>query len=206
MGALARYAAMVQATETTVNRLLGELQRGSRGALDELVPFVYEELRALAHNHRRRWQGDETLGTTALVHEAYLKLVGQRAIRAETRAHFLAVAAKAMRHILSNYARDRRTRKRGGGLEQMPFDEAKLAPTQVLLASDDAYQLMALDEALRALEQIDPRQSKVVECRFFGGMTVEETAVALGISPRTVQRDWAVAQAWLQREMEQLDE
>lgn len=196
---------MSSVTDTTVARLLSDVQRGDRAALDELLPLVYEELRALAHHHRRRWQGDETLGTTALVHEAYLKLVGQGRIQAESRVHFLAVAAKAMRHILSNYARERRASKRGGGLAPIPFDESKLTPGQAALPLEDASELAALDEALRALEQLDPRQGNVVECRFFGGMTIDETAAALGVSARTVKRDWTVAQAWLQRKMEELD-
>jgi RNA polymerase sigma factor (TIGR02999 family) len=119
----------------------------------------------------------------------------------ESRAHFFALAAKAMRHILCNYARERRTQKRGGGLERLPLDEWKAPPDQFGFSREQADALAALDDALRRLEQVDPRQSKVVECRFFGGLTIEETAKAIGISPRTVRRDWLVAQAWLHREM-----
>ena len=189
--------------QTTIHRLLGELEGGNRAALDALFPLVYQELSELAHRLRKRWQGDLTLNTTALIHEAYLKLV-DRPLHAESRAHFLALAAKAMRHILINYARDRRAHKRGGASEALPLDEATFVPGQPGLSVAQADELVALDEALHALERIDRRQSQVVECRFFGGMTVDETAAAVGISPRTVKRDWTMAQAWLARRMEQV--
>jgi RNA polymerase sigma factor (TIGR02999 family) len=191
----------VDETRTSVTRLLGQLQDGNEAVLDDVFALLYEELRVLADRQRRRWQGDDTLNTTALVHEAYLKLVGQARIGVESRAHFFALAAKAMRHILCNYARERRTQKRGGGLERLPLDEWKAPPDQFGFSREQADALAALDDALRRLEQVDPRQSKVVECRFFGGLTIEETAKAIGISPRTVRRDWLVAQAWLHREM-----
>jgi RNA polymerase sigma factor (TIGR02999 family) len=196
---------MSGANRTDVARLLDELEGGDQAALDELFPLVYDELRTLAHYHRRRWRGDETLETTALVHEAYLKLVGQSRIRAESRAHFLAVAARAMRHILSNYARDQRTEKRGGAARKLSFDELKLTPAQAGFSPEQADELVALHDALRTLEQVSPRRSQVVECRFYAGMTVDDTAAALGISPRTVKRDWAVAQAWLLRRMEETE-
>ncbi len=189
-------------TQTTVTRLLEALQAGNYDALDALFPLVYDELKGLAHRQRRYWQGNYTLNTTALVNEAYLKLVGPAPLEVESRAHFFALAAKAMRHILCNYARDRRTQKRGGGAEHLPLDEAMGAGRQVVFSEEQAHTLLALDDALRRLEKSDPRQSKIVECRFFGGLTVEETAAALDISPRTVKRDWAMAQAWLQGEME----
>lgn len=185
----------------SIRRLLGELEQGNRAALDELYPHVYQALSQVAHRLRQRWQGDYTLNTTALVHEAYLKLVGQDQIRVESRAHFLALAARAMRHILINYARDQRTDKRGGAAEKLPFEEMKLTPGQVLLSPHQADELMALHRALRSLEKIDARQCQVFECRFFGGMTVDETAAAMGIARRTVNRDWAMAQAWLHREV-----
>jgi RNA polymerase sigma factor (TIGR02999 family) len=186
--------------QSAIHRLLDELDGGNRAALDALFPLVYGELSELAHRLRTRWRGDLTLNTTALVHEAYVKLAGRNRVRAESRAHFLALAAKAMRHILVNYARDRRAQKRGGGSEIVPLDET-LASGQSGLSGKQADELVALDDALRALGQIDPRQSQVVECRFFGGMTVDETAAAVGVSPRTVKREWAVAQAWLARRM-----
>lgn len=155
----------------------------------------------LAHRQRQRWRHDYTLDTIGLVHEAYLKLVGGRSADVESRAHFLALASRAMRHILCNYARDRQALKRGGALERLPLDEGTALPRQEGPAWEAAETLLALDDALKRLEQVDPRRSKVVECRFFGCLTVEETASAIGVSPRTVKRDWAVAQAWLHREM-----
>ena len=190
-----------------VTRLLDALEHGDRGALDRLVPLVYEELRALAHGHRQRWQGDYTLDTTALVHEAYLKLVDQSRASWESRAHFLATAAKAMRHILINYARDRRAQKRGGDQPRLSLEElsGRLEGTAVL-SDDRAELLIALDAALTKLEQVNERQSRIVECRFFGGLTIEETAAALGISSASVSRGWALAQVRLfqevQRELE----
>jgi len=191
------------AEDRTIERLLAELDGGSRPALDALFPLIYRELSELAHRLRRRWRGELTLNTTALIHEAYLKLA-DRPLQAESRAHFVALAAKAMRHILINYARDRRTRKRGGAAEMQTLEESTLGPSQPSLSSRQAEELLALDEALQALERIDRRQSQIVECRFFGGMTVDETAAVLAISPRTVKRDWTLAQAWLARRMESL--
>ena len=190
----------------TITRLLGEMKLGSRDALDALLPLVYDELLIVAHRHRLRWHGDQTLGTTALVHEAYLKLVHQEAVVADGRAHFFALASRAMRHILVNYARDRNARKRGGDFKRVEFDTAADAAHES--AADDAHgeRLLTLDAALSKLELSDPRRSRVVECRFFGGMTVEDTAAALGISPRTVKRDWAAAQEWLRDEMNRTQE
>jgi RNA polymerase sigma factor (TIGR02999 family) len=188
-------------TQSGVTRLLGELADGNRTAADELFSLLYEELRGVARRHRRRWRGDDTLNTTALVHEAYVKLVGGSRIGVESRAHFLALAARAMRHILCNHARDRKAEKRGGGAEVLPLDELKAPPGGFPVSPDPSESLLALDDALRRLEGVDRRQSAVVECRFFGGLTVEETASALGVSSRTVQRDWTLAQAWLHREM-----
>jgi len=188
-------------TQKTVARLLEELRSGERGALDELFAILYDELKELARRQRLRWRGEYTLNTTALVHEGYLKLVGQAQVGVESRAHFRALAAKAMRHILCDYARERGAQKRGGGLGRLPLDELKASPVPVVFSSEDSDTLVALDDALRRLERLDPRQSEVVECRFFGGLTIEDTATAIGVSPRTVKRDWAVAQAWLHREM-----
>jgi RNA polymerase sigma factor (TIGR02999 family) len=184
-----------------VARLLGQMRGGDDAAVDQLFALLYGELKELAHRQRLRWRDDYTLNTTALVNEAYLKLVGQASVEVESRAHFSALAARAMRHILCNYARDRRALKRGGGLERLPLDERAVLAAPSSLSPEPAERLVALDDALSRLEKVDPRQSKVVECRFFGGLTVEETATAIGVSPRTVKRDWAVAQAWLNREM-----
>ena len=192
---------MADETRTRVTQLLSNLPGGDAATLDELFALLYDELRAIAHRQRRRWQGDETLQTTALVHEAFLKLVDQDRIAAESRAHFLAIASRAMRHILCNYARDQQEHKRGGGLAHVALDESHDNAGASHSASEPMEVLLVLDEALQRLEQIDSRQSKVVECRFFGGLTIEETAAALGVSPRTVKRDWAVAQAWLHREV-----
>ena len=192
---------MTDETRTRVTQLVAELQEGDAAAVDELFALLYVELREIAHRQRQRWRGDETLQTTALVHEAFLKLVDQDRVAAESRAHFLAVAARAMRHILCNYARDRRAQKRGGGIEHVAMGESKDNAAPSSSSSEPMEVLVALDGAVRRLEHVDLRQSKVVECRFFGGLTVEETAVALGVSPRTVKRDWAMAQAWLHREL-----
>jgi RNA polymerase sigma factor (TIGR02999 family) len=190
-----------------VTRLLDALQHGDRAALDRLVPLVYEELRALAHGQRQRWQGDHTLDTTALIHEAYLKLVDQSRVSWESRAHFLATAAKAMRHILINYARDRRAQKRGGEQPKLSLEELSEGMEGTAVLSDDRAELLiALDAALTKLEHVNERQSRIVECRFFGGLTIEETAAALGISTASVSRGWALAQVRLfqdvQRELE----
>jgi RNA polymerase sigma factor (TIGR02999 family) len=190
-----------------VTRLLDALQHGDRAALDRLFPLVYEELRAVAHGQRQRWQGDYTLDTTALVHEAYLKLVDQSRASWESRAHFLATAAKAMRHILINYARDRGAQKRGGDRPKLSLEELSEGLEGAVILSDDSAELLvALDAALTKLEQVNERQSRIVECRFFGGLTIEETAAALGISTASVSRGWAMAQVRLfqdvQRELE----
>lgn len=193
------------ATETTtpesITGLLLAVERGDRAALEALFPLVYEELRMLARRQRRAWHGNLTLNTTALVHEAYLKLVHQGRIGATSRAHFFAVAATAMRHILCNYARDRQRKKRGGDVQHVSLEKMDQAAKQPQLSDEGAEALAALDAALVRLEQLDKRQSRIVECRFFAGMSVEETAAALGISPATVKRDWTLARAWLYREI-----
>jgi RNA polymerase sigma factor (TIGR02999 family) len=193
---------VVDSTQTTVTNLLRELQAGNSAALGELFPLVYNELRVLAHRQRRRWHGDFTLNTTALVHEAYLKLVDQTQLDIDNRAHFLGVAAKAMRHILCNYARNRRTIKRGGDLQRLRLEELDALPEKMTLSQDQAAILVALDEALKQLETVDSRLSDVVECRFFGAMSIEDTAAALALSPATVKRRWTLARSWLYRELQ----
>lgn len=193
---------MSDADQDTVARLLGELRAGNPDAFDGLLPLVYDELRQLARRQRHRWYGDETLTSTALVHEAYLRLVDQSAVEWESRAHFLAVASRAMRQILLDYAKRKRAAKRDGGRERIPLHEVEA----VLGASEDAVEvqseaLIALEESLRRLEACEPRQSRIVECRFFCGMTIEETAEVLGISVASVKRGWAMAQAWLYRDL-----
>jgi RNA polymerase sigma factor (TIGR02999 family) len=187
--------------QTIVVRLLEDLRGGDRQAVDQLFAILYDELRDLAGRQRARWRGNHTMNTTALVHEAYVRLVGQSRIHVEGRAHFRALAARAMRHILCDYARDAAVQKRGGRFEKLPFDELLALPDERAFTAAQSHTLVALDDALARLDELDPRQGKVVECRFFGGLTIEETATALGISPRTVKRDWAMAQAWLHREM-----
>jgi len=183
--------------------LLAEVRAGSRSAFDDLVPIVYEELRGLARAQRHGWQGDETLNTTALVHEAYQKLAAQDEPRWESRAHFRSVAARAMRQVLIDYSRARSAEKRGGKLTRVSFDDLRVAGSSGDLSDRHATLLIALDQSLEKLTALDSRQGRVVECRFFGGMTIPDTAEALGVSRATVQRDWVMAKAWLYRDMQQ---
>lgn len=190
-------------TKTTVTRLLQQVQTGDSEAIDRLFAVVYDTLRALAHRQREQWQGDYTLNTTAIVHEAYLKLFDQKKSEWVSQAHFLSVASKAMRHILVDYARRRKAEKRGGSAPKVSLDEVRTPSGDVITITEEkADSLVALDHALERLAEIEPREAKVVECRFFGGMTIAETASVLGVSPMTVKRDWAMAQAWLLREMQ----
>jgi RNA polymerase sigma factor (TIGR02999 family) len=180
-----------------ITRLLGEWQDGSRDAFDRLVPLVYGELRAIASRHlAREWRHDH-LQTTAVVNEAYLRLCGQRASDWQDRAHFFAVAAQLMRRILVDHARRERRQKRGSGQVAAPMEGVDPpAPEPV-----DAVDALDLDRALTRLEQVDPAAARLVELRFFGGMTIEETAAALRSSPATVKREWVIAKAWLHREL-----
>jgi len=194
---------MDHASQREVTRLLEALEQGDSTALDTLFPLVYEELRAVAHRQRRRWQGDDTLNTTALVHEVYLKLVDQSRASWESRAHFFATAAKAMRHVLMNYARDRRTKRRGGDQPKLSLEElGERLQGELALSDDTADLLVALGEALDRLERVNERQSRIVECRYFGGMTIPETAAALGISTATVSRGWGLAQVRLYQDIQ----
>jgi RNA polymerase sigma factor (TIGR02999 family) len=178
-----------------VTQLLGELSAGNREASDELIGLIYAELKRLAGGQLRRERPGHTLQATALVHEAYLKLVDQRDVNWKNRAHFFGVASQVMRRILLDYAKSQRRAKRGGDAQRISLDEA-------LLVSDDrAAELIQIDEALTRLGAFDPRQAKVVEMRFFGGLSVEETSEALGVSAPTVKREWAMARAWLHREL-----
>jgi RNA polymerase sigma factor (TIGR02999 family) len=180
-----------------VTQLLVAWGNGEPHALDELMPLVYRELRRLAHSYLRRERLDHTLQTTALVHEAYLRLVDQQEANWKNRVQFFAVAAQMMRRILVDYARARQYGKRGGSVQQVELDEA------MVVSNDRAGVVLALDELLTSLAELDPRKSRVVELRFFGGLSIEETAEILGVSPGTVMRDWTLAKAWLQREMTQ---
>ena len=178
-----------------VTALLHQAAGGDRQALDALFESIYGELKRLARIQRSRWTGDETLNTTALVHEAYFKLVGAATSGWNDRAHFYAVASRAMRQILVTYAERRLAEKRGGGAELVPLDAANPVAPEV------AEDILAMHDALGRLAQLDERQGRVVEYRFFAGMSVPETAELLGLSTATVKRDWAVASAWLRREM-----
>lgn len=175
--------------------LLQSVRRGDSGAADLLLPLVYDELRALAGAYLSRERPDHTLDATALVHEAYVRLAGECKIDWQSRAHFFAIAARAMRQVLVNYARTKNAQKRGGGARAVTLEDA------LALFEKPAINLLALDEALTALETQDETLARVVEYRFFGGMTVEETAEALGLSERTVRRAWATARARLHREL-----
>ena len=183
----------------TVTRLLRRSAAGDRAALDELLPLVYDELHALARRHIAREAEGHTLQPTALVNEAYLRLVDQRKAGWRSRSHFLGLAARAMRRILVDHARRRRAAKRGGGAHRISLDEAvELEPREWPAPGVD---LIALDAALEGLARLDERQGRIVELRFFGGLSVRETAGVLGISPATVKRDWSMARAWLYREL-----
>lgn len=179
-----------------LTRLLEQARGGDDAALDRVFHTVYDELLELARRQRGRWHGEPSVNTTALVHEAYLKLVGRASLELKERGHFFALAARAMRQILSNHARDQRAQKRGGGQVEVTLQEG-VSPDAAASVNGPAETLIELDRALTRLESTHPRAARVVECRFFGGMTVEETALALEVSGRTVKRDWEFAQAWL---------
>ena len=186
---------MKSASPQEITHLLVAWGNGDSRALQELMPLVYRELRRLAHGRLGRERPDHTLQTTALVHEAYLRLADQRDASWKNRAQFFAVAAQMMRRVLVDYARARQYTKHGGGAQQVDLDEA------MVVWRDRAAEVVALDEALTSLAELDPRKGRVVELRFFGGLSIEETAEILGVSPGTVMRDWTLAKAWLQREM-----
>jgi len=183
------------ATQQEATELLLSLGKGDRGALNQLVPLVYDELRAIARRRLRHERPDHTLDTVALVNEAYLKLFQLDRIEWKSRAHFLAIAAQTMRHILVNHALSRKRAKRGGGAPHVPLELAGDLPAV------EANRILALDAALEQLATVHPRHAQVVECRFFGGMTIEETAVALDVSPATIKRDWIFLRRWLGREL-----
>ena len=190
------------AQHTSITALLADMRHGRADALQSLFPLVYDELHELARVQRRRDHGSGTLNTTALVHEAYLKLVHSPGIAVNDRAHFMAVAATAMRHILISYARRKTAAKRGGGLLTVSFDSVEeVLQTDTEFDDVKAMALLALDRALSGLAERSERQLRVVECRYFAGMSIAETSVATGVSPATVKRDLSIAQAWLYRQM-----
>jgi RNA polymerase sigma factor (TIGR02999 family) len=178
-----------------ISRLLEDWRQGNQQARDALIPLVYDELRRLARRYLRRERPDHTFQSAALVHEAYLRMAQQDAIPLNNRAHFFAVAAQLMRHILVDHARNRRAAKRGGGDAKLTLD------TGIALPSKPDVDLVVLDDALTRLAELDPRQSRIIEMRFFGGLSLEETAAVLDISLATVKREWASARAWMRREL-----
>jgi RNA polymerase sigma factor (TIGR02999 family) len=175
-----------------ITRLLRDWSSGDREALDQLLPLVYAELHRQASLFRRRERRDHTLQTTAIIHEAYLKLVDQREVQWQSRTHFFAIASMVMRRVLVNYAKSRHREKRGGSALKVPLEEAELATVR-----EDTDEIIALDEALNKLAVLDEQQARVVELRYFSGLSLEETAEVLKVSRATVARDWSMAKAWL---------
>ena len=186
---------MTKVPQDQVTYLLAAWSEGKHEAFDELLPLVYEELRKMAKRFMNSQPSDHTLQTTALIHEAYLKLADQKEKRWQDRAHFFAVAGQAMRHILVDHARSQQTQKRGGETQIVSIEDV------AVLSNERAGEIVALDEALEHLFELDKRKGKVVELRYFGGLSVEETAEVLKISPETVMRDWRFAKTWLLREL-----
>jgi RNA polymerase sigma factor (TIGR02999 family) len=193
-----RSEKMCPASSARVTELLVNWSQGNADAREALVPLVYDELRRIARHHLLRQRPDHTLQSAALVNEAYLRLAYQKSPQWQNRAHFFGVAAQAMRHILVDYARGRLAAKRGAGAPRFTLDTGIALPEQ---GKKEEVDLVALDDALNTLSALDPRQSRVIELRFFGGLSIQDTAVVLGISPATVKREWAMARMWLHREM-----
>lgn len=182
---------MTQPSTHEVTELLIEWSNGDKAALDKLMPLIHEELRRLAHYYMSHERPGHTLQTTALVNEAYLRLVNREGVHWQNRAHFFAIAAQVMRTILVDHARSHAYAKRGGGAHKIELDEA------MIVSRERAAEVVALDEALKELANLDPQQSRIVELRFFGGLTIEETAEVLDLSPATIKREWSTAKAWL---------
>lgn len=188
---------MTTPTSSNVTQLLIDWRGGNSDALNQLMPLVYDELRGLAKRYMRRESSSHTLQTNALVNEAYLRLVNQQNVDWQNRAHFFAIAAQVMRHLLVDHARSKQYAKRGGGAQQITLDEG------LAVSDDNSVELLSLHQALERLEKIDDRKSKIVELRYFGGLSTEETAEVLGVSEITIKREWAKAKAWLFRELSQ---
>lgn len=186
---------MSEPASQNVTKLLVQWNKGDPGALEALVPLVYDELRRLARHYLKQEKQNHTLSSTALVHEAYLRLVSQKEVTWQNRAHFFGVASQMMRRILVDHARHHAYAKRGGGAMTLALDDAVATPQR------KEIDLVALDDALDSLAKLDERQSRMVELRFFGGLSIEETSEVLGISAPTVKREWASARAWLYREI-----
>lgn len=186
---------MIKNESHRITRLLADWSKGNDAALEILMPLIYEELRRMARRYMRRQPLGHTLQTTALIHEAYLKLAGQEECEWQDRTHFFGAAAQAMRHILVDYARQKKSKKRGGSAQRVTLDE------NAVVSAETSDEIIALDEALRALAELDERKTRVVELKFFGGLTIKEIADVLKISPKTVKRDWRFARTWLLHEL-----
>jgi RNA polymerase sigma factor (TIGR02999 family) len=178
-----------------ITQMLNAISSGDGEAPERLLPLVYDELRRLARGYMRNERADHTLQATALVHEAYIQLVDWKNVSWQNRAHFFAAAARMMRKILVDHAREKNALKRGGGVTTIAIDDAVSFPNTT------GVDLLVLDDALNELEALDPQQARIVELRFFGGLTIEETALAVGVSDSTVKREWQIAKAWLHRRM-----
>lgn len=178
-----------------VTKLLVAWGDGDEAARDELMPLVYQELHRLAHHYMNRERPGHTLQTSALVNEAFVRLIDQKEVRWQNRSHFFGIAAQMMRRILVDYARSRHYAKRGGSAQQVSFNEA------LIVTEERTAEVLALDEALKGLAEFDPRKSQIVELRFFGGLSIDETAEILKVSPGTVMRDWTLAKAWLRKQI-----
>jgi RNA polymerase sigma factor (TIGR02999 family) len=188
-----------QKSNSPVTELLARWRSGDQNALDALMPLVYSELRQLAQHYLRKERSDHTLQSTALVHEAYMRLAGQSPPQWQNRAHFFGIAAHLMRQILVEHARGRAAAKRGGGATRMTLDES--LGMSMAIAQQNEVDVIVLDKALQDLTELDAQQGRIVELRFFGGLTIEDTSEVLGISPATVKREWVTARAWLFRAM-----
>ena len=189
---------MSQTSSQELTQMLIQLSEGKSQIVDDILPLIYGELRSLANNYLRRERTDHTLQPTALVHEAYMKLIDQTQVKWQNRAHFFGIAANIMRRILVDYARKHGANKRGGAAEKIPLEE------EIMIVSEGkSAELLALDEALKNLSEIDEMKSKIVELRYFGGLSVEETAEVLGVSEITVKRHWRMAKAWLYGQLAQ---
>jgi RNA polymerase sigma factor (TIGR02999 family) len=186
---------MAPGSAPDVTQLLANWSQGDQGALDKLMPLVYGELRRLASSHLRRERSNHTLQSTALVHEAFMRLVNQQDVQWRNRAHFYAIAAQMIRRILVDYARSQHAEKRGSGAVKLALDDAMAVPQQTDM------DLLGLNDALDRLAELDARQSRIVELRFFAGLSIEETAEVMNLSPASIKREWNTARAWLFREM-----
>jgi RNA polymerase sigma factor (TIGR02999 family) len=183
---------MTQTASNEITQMLIELTDGNQDVVNQILPHIYDELRRLAGSYLRRERSDHTLQPTALVHEAYMKLIDQRQVRWQNRAHFFGIAAQVMRRILMDHARKHKAEKRGGEADKLPLEDEIL-----VVSTDSSDQLLALDEALKTLSELDPQKAKIVELRYFGGLSIEETAEVMGVSVPTINRQWRMAKAWL---------